>query len=269
VVAAARSKQALTALVVAQMLKLNLPIQRAAMHPEPDVRAAAVELLAWDADTAKTLRVLGAAQLDPEPAIRLAALRALAKQSKRLGEPAVRLLHRSIDAASPSERWAAFEALGQVVGEATAAAVRMLRQLARDRSEERRRLAMRSLGTLAERSKEASAALLVGSRDPALDVRTEAQAALARFMGRYSSHDELWKLLRGSERDALQRHMAISALAWRGRYHGTAELEAAVAKACTKGSSSPIVIRMAARLALALARRADQPEQVIGWLYGW
>ncbi len=179
----------------------------------------------------------------------------------------MRLLHRSIDAASPSERWAAFEALGQVQGEATTAAVRMLRALGEDRSEERRRLAMRSLGALTERSKEASAALLVGSRDPALDVRTEAQAALARYMGRYSSHDELWRLLSGSERDALQRHMAISALAWRGRYHGTTKLEAAVARV-TKGPSS-IVIRMAARLALALARRADRPEEVIGWLYGW
>ena len=267
VVAAARSKQALAALAVARKLKLKLPIQRAAMHPEPDVRAAAVELLARDADTDKTLRVLGAAQLDPEPAIRLAALRALAKQSKRLGEPAVRLLHRSIDAASPSERWAAFEALGQVRGEATTAAVRMLRALGKDRSEERRRLAMRSLGAQTGRSKEASAALLIGSRDPALDVRTEAQAALARYMGRYSSHEELWRLLSGSERDALQRHMAISALAWRGRYHGTTELEAAVARV-TRGPSS-IVIRMAARLALALARRADRPEEVIGWLYGW
>jgi HEAT repeat protein len=268
VVSAARSRAALEALAVARSLKLSKPIQRAAMHPEPDVRAAAVELLTRAADPNKALAVLKAAQLDPEPAIRLAALKATAKQSARLKEKAIELLKNSTEAKSPAERWAAFEALGQVKGEGIPAAVGLLARMGKDRSEERRALAMRSLGKLAPRSKDAALALMEGTLDPALDVRIEAQGALAEYLGRYCPLTVLLKLLIASEQNGLQRHLAISSLAWSGRLHGQEELSKAVAK-ITRSSSLSVVTRMGARLALALSRRAERPEEVIGWLFGW
>lgn len=267
VVAAGRSKDAIAALGLARKLELPAPLQQAAVHPEPDVRAAAVALLAQKADPPKALAVLESALRDAEPALRLAALDATAKQSARLGEPAVELLVRSTRAASPAERWAAFEALGQVTGKAIPAAVRVLAKAGRHRSEERRRLAMRSLGALAPHSNEAAQALVEGALDPALDVRTEAQAVLARFLGQHCPIGELTQLLVSSQRNALQRHLALSALAWNGRIHDPAALQKALAGAV--GAQSPKVIRMAANLALALSRRQDRPEEVIGWLYGW
>jgi len=268
VVAQARSKDAIAALGLARRLGLTGPIRRAAVHPEPDVRAAAVSLLARRSGPKQALEVLESALRDPEQALRLAALDAIARESGRLGQPAVGLLVRSAGATSPAERWAAFEALGRVKGKgAVEAAVKVLRKVARDRSEERRRLAFRSLGALAPKAKEAAQALVEGALDSAVDVRTEAQAVLAEYLGRHSSVQELVDLLISSERSALQRHLACSALAWSGRIHGVASLKRALSGKV--GPDSPIVIRMSSNLAQALARRQDRPEEVAGWLFGW
>jgi hypothetical protein len=107
-----------------------------------------------------------------------------------------------------------------------------------------------------------------GTLDPALDVRIEAQGALAEYLGRYCPLPMLLKLLIASEQNGLQRHLAISSLAWSGRLHGDEELSKAVDK-ITRSSSLSVVTRMGARLALALSRRVDRPEEVIGWLFGW
>lgn len=267
VVAAARSRDAIAALGLARRLGLSGPIERAAVHPEPDVRAAAVALLARRAEPKQSLAVLESALRDPEQALRLAALDAIARQSARLGEPAVDLLVRGTHAGAPAERWAAFEALGKVHGPAVPAAVRVLTRAAVDRSEERRRLAMRSLGELAPRAKAAAQALVDGALDPAVDVRTEAQAVLGEYLGRHSPTDELVGMLLRSERNALQRNLACSALAWSGRLHGADTLRGTLGAKVTL--KSPVALRMAANLALALARRQDRPEEVVAWLFGW
>lgn len=264
-VAAARSRDALVALDVSQQLQLNLPVQQAAVHPEPSVRAAAVEALARTAKSDKALSVLETALLDSEPAIRLAAIRGLGDQSERLGADAVELLGRMTWRKIPTERWAAFEALGRVRGVGVQTAERLLKKMGQHRSEQRRQLAMRALGSLAERSKEAARLLAVGAMDPALDVRTEAREALAEYLGRQSRLETLWKMLAASEQNSLLRHMAISSLAWWGRTHGENQLKELVDKL---GTQTPLVVHMAARLALALTRRSDRPESVIGWLYG-
>jgi len=287
VVAQARSRDAIAALGLARRLGLSSPIQRAAVHPEPDVRAAAVALLARRSSPKQTLAVLESALRDPEQALRLAALDAIARESGRLGEPAVGLLVRSLGepvrsvewstpvgvrsanaSQLPVERWRAFEALGRVKGQqGVQEAVRVLRTVAHSRSEERRRLAIRALGSLAPRARQAAQALVEGALDPALDVRTEARAVLAEYLGRHTPMEELVDLLSSSVGSALQRHLACSALAWAGRIHGPDLLDKRLQSSV--GADSPMVIRMSAALARALARRQDRPEEVVGWLFGW
>jgi len=267
VVASARAKDALAALELAERLDLVAPMRQAALHPESEVRAAAVGLLAERADPPQAIAVLESALGDPDPRMRLAALDAAAQQSGRLAEHAVELLVRGTRAASAAERWAAFGALGSVTGPGIPAAVRVLARTGRHPSEERRLLAMRSLGALAAHSREAVQALVEGTLDSAVDVRTEAQAMLGEHLGRHASLPELKDLLRSSARSALQRHLAISALAWSGRIHGPAAVERALGQSAWP-EERPVVIRMAARLAIALARRQERPEEVIGWLFG-
>jgi HEAT repeat protein len=267
VVAAARSRDAIAALKLARRLRLTRPIKRAAVHPEPDVRAAAVALLAQKADAHQALAVLESALRDPEQALRLAALDAIARQSERLGAPAVDLLERGTHADAPAQRWAAFDGLGRVKGDVVIKkAVAVLKEAAGDRSEERRRLAIRALGALASEDRRAARALVDGALDPAVDVRTEAQAVLAEYLGRHCPVKELADLLVTSERSALQRHLACAALAWSGRHHGHESVQQALAAAGI--DKRHMIIRMAANLALALARRQDRPEEVIGWLFG-
>jgi HEAT repeat protein len=263
----ARSREALRALRVARRLGLEQPIRRAAAHAEPEVRAAAVEALASSADTKRTLAALEAARLDPEPALRKAALEAISDQSARLGDAAVKLLTLSARSASADERWSAFDALGSVRGKSVTPAVVSLSEMARHRSEERRRLAIQALGALAPHSPDAARELIRGALDPALDVRTEAQAVLAKYLGRYCPAGVLWELLLQTERNALLRHTLLSSVAWHGRIHGTGKIQLRVEKL---DGDVPLPVQMAARLALALAQRPDRsPEDVISWLYGW
>ncbi len=266
VVARTKAPESLAALQAARQLGLTAPLQQAAVHPEERVRAAAIEALARTGDRKRSLKVLESALREDAVSLRLAALRALAEQSQRLGEPAVQLLWRSTRAKGLIERRAAFAALGEVRGEAVGTAAKLLLTAARHRSEERRRMAMRALGALTPHDANAAAALVAGAVDPALDVRTEAQAALSAHLARVCEPERLWQLLRGSERNAIVRRTMIIALATHGRRDGAAWLRQAVKKL---PASTSVVTRSAARLALALATRSESPERVVSWLYGW
>jgi hypothetical protein len=98
-------------------------------------------------------------------------------------------------------------------------------------------------------------------------VRQEAQRALAAYLGEPAGAlPELWALLVGSEREGLARRIAIAALAHHGRRHGTFRLRQLVA---ALSPDAPVVTRIGAHLALALARGGETPEAALGWLYGW
>ncbi len=270
VVSRGRGSDALEALKSASALGLQAPLQRATTHPEAQVRAAAVERLSASGDKKTTLKVLEAARRDSEQTLRLAALRAIAARSDRLGADAVTHLARSADADDLGEREEAFRALGAVKGEAaTKAAIALLRTLARDRSEARRRLAMVALGALSARSDEAGEALFVGARDPAHDVRDQALGALAAYVARSKPRKDLWRLLLSSERDSVQRRVAICALALSGRgTTGKSEgVEALAARAKKLGAETPVTLRIAANLAVALARVDDAPVWLLNELY--
>ncbi|MCC6752171.1 MAG: HEAT repeat domain-containing protein [Deltaproteobacteria bacterium] len=258
--------EALLALQVARRLGLAGPLGRAAAHPIAAVRTAAVGAVTPSGDRRAALGLLDAALRESDLAPRLAALRAAAEQSADLGAAVVPLLWRSTFAREPSERWAAFEALGKVRGKGVVEAVRFLLEGAGDPSEERRRMAITALGALAFEEPSAAPALIGGALDGASDVRTAAQAALARYLGRYCPEEELWRLLSGSGRDALARRTVVLALAWRGRREGG---DALARRAKALGPAEPLVVRMGARLALALARSSDPPEGVVAWLFGW
>lgn len=265
VVSRGRGSDALAALTAAGRLGLRNTLERAAAHPEARVRAAAVERLSESGDAQTVAKVLEAARRDSAPALRLAALKAIGARSKQLGKKAVELLLRSIEGGAAAERWAAFEALGHVEGDAVEPAVALLRQQAQHRSEERRRLAMRALGRLSRSVTAAGQALFAGARDAAHDVRVEALGALGAFLGRTQKLGQLWDLLLSSQRDGVQRRIAIAALAAHG--HGAlADLQARVVK--LPKDTRP-ALRIAANLALALARSRELPVKVLSELYGW
>jgi HEAT repeat protein len=272
VVARTGRQRALEALRVAKKLGLTKPLVRAATHPEADVRAVAVEALSRHGEPKATARALAAAQRDREPALRKAAIRAIARESKRLGKTAVSLLERSITATDPADRWAAFEALGRIQGEAANDAVVLLAAQAKHRSEGRRRMAIRALGRLLIRARsrrlaarrEAAKALQVGTQDPALDVREEARAALATFWGRTRSPEALWKLLLSSVQDGVTRRTAVAALAWHARERNVDWL----AKRVKSIDKLDPTLRIAARLALRLGRGHASPSAVLSDLFG-
>jgi hypothetical protein len=122
-----------TALAVATKLELTTTLTRAAGHAHPQARAEAIEHLAAHAAPPVALKVLAAARRDPALAPRLAAVKGLAAQSARLGQAVVPLLAGGTEAAEVSERWATFEALGDLQGEASSQALELLREAARDR----------------------------------------------------------------------------------------------------------------------------------------
>jgi HEAT repeat protein len=267
VVSRGRGSDTLEALKSASALGLRTPLERAATHPEARVRAAAVERLSATGDKQTTLQVLEAARRDSEPTLRLAALRAIAARSDRLGADAVKHLARSANAKVPGERHAAFRALGAVKGEAaTSAAIALLKTVAGDNSEERRQLAMIALGALSARSDEAGEALFIGARDPAHDVRDQALGALAAYVARSKPQQQLWQLLLGSERDSVQRRVAVAALALSGR-RAAKGLAALATREEKLSKETATALRIAARLALALARVNEAPVPLLNALY--
>jgi HEAT repeat protein/energy-coupling factor transporter ATP-binding protein EcfA2 len=266
VVENAPTEDALAAIRAAGKLRLLTTLKRATVRREAAVRAAAVEALAPTADPRAALPLLKAALNESEGALRLVALRAIAAMAARLGRPAAELLGEATFAADPSERRAAFQALGKVQGRGAPAARNILLEATRHPSEERRQVAWSALGPLAAEDQRIAAALAAAARDPALDVRREAQSALVAHWGRTRPLEELWRALEGSARSGLDRRLAISALAWHGRLHGVAPLER---RAKGLGSEALAVTRIAANLALALARAGEPPRPLVDWLYGW
>lgn len=252
---------------LAVKLGLDRAVDSAAGHLEAEVRATTLPRRVSRAAPGTALALLEDARRATAPSLRLAALRLLGEQSQRLGKLVVPLLARGLRAADPSEREAAFAALGLLRGEATDEALRLLRAAVGDRSEERRRLAFTALGALASSRPEAATSLIEGALDPAHDVQLAARSALARHLARSCPPARLWELLRDSRRDSLLRWVSTVALAWYGREHGDAWLQAAWARLPPSSSTS---IRIAAHLALALGRSHQAPpERTLAWLAGW
>jgi hypothetical protein len=127
-------------------------------------------------------------------------------------------------------------------------------------------MAVAALGQAAAHDAGAADALVASLEDPAHDVRREATRGLAAYLGRFCPRAELWQLLLASERRSLERRLALTALALHGRRHGTYQLEQLVAGL---PAETPLVVRIAARLALALSRSSEPPEPLVAWLYGW
>ncbi|MBK8482759.1 MAG: hypothetical protein IPL40_16605 [Proteobacteria bacterium] len=265
--ATAHGAAAQDAAALAVKLRLERAVDGAAGHLEAEVRAITLPRLVSRAAPSTALALLEDARRAAAPSLRLAALRLLGEESPRLGKLVVPLLARGLRAADPSEREAAFTALGLLRGEATDEALRLLRVAVGDRSEERRRLAFTALGALASSRPEAATALIEGALDPAHDVQRAARTALARHLARSCPPARLWQLLRDSRRDSLLRWVSTVALAWYGRGHGDAWLQAAWSKL---PPTSPTSIRIAAHLAVALGRSHEAPpERTLAWLVGW
>ena len=269
VVSRGRGSDALAALSAAATLGLHEPLTKAAIHPEAPVRAAAVEHLQADENDKTALEVLKAARRDSEVALRLAALRAIAARSKRLGAQAVELLVNTAEASDPISCRGAFEALGHVQGKAAiAATLRYLKVVAHDRSEKRRTLAMHALGALSQHVDAAGEALFAGARDPANDVRDVALSALAAYVARTQPVEKLWALLMASAGDSVQRRITVAALAWKGRQGKADVATKLIAKEKALDPETSVSLRIAARLAIALAQGHEPPVKVLGEIYG-
>jgi HEAT repeat protein len=265
-IAKATAKDALEAVRMAGKLHLREALRQGTEHANGLVRAAAVEAIVPFMTPEEALPVLEAALREREPELRRVALNAIAQLSAHLGKNAIRLLWRGTRAEDPSERWAAFKALGQVRGQSLGHALTRIARAAHHPSEERRRLAMMALSELAQRDARAAESLAAGVDDPARDVRAEAMAGLSAYLGRFCPLPELWRILMQSSRQGVARRLAVAALAWHGRHHGSAGLEKLVSGLPPQ---TPIMTRIVGNLALALSRWNEPPERVIDWLYGW
>ena len=193
--------EALEAVQVAGRFALRQALRKGTAHHDGRVRVAALEALLPSLMAAEALALLEEALRDQQPSVREVALRAAGGLGPTLGEPLAKLIGRASFSTEPSVRAAAFCALGRLRGKAAIAGLQFLRRAAQHPSEGRRRLAMAALGELATHHAAAADLLSLGAEDSALDVRDEAQRALAAYLG--GSADmlpTLWALLLGSER---------------------------------------------------------------------
>ena len=265
------ASDALAVLKSAAHLGVQEPVLRASSHPALAVRVQALALNVKLGAPQQLSTLLEAALRDAAPELGLAAVQATVAASGRLGAAAVTLLERASLRSDPRYRWAAFEALGQLRGAAASqAALKLLERFSTDRSEELRRLALGALANLAGRVEAAGMALLVGSRDPAHDVRLAARTGLAAFIARTRSRPEIWRLLTTSAASSAQRRTAIAALALQGRWGDPAAQARWIAAAAKRfDPARDLELRIGAALAQALVGSDEDPAEILSLVYGY
>ena len=243
----------LALLRAARELGMGDLVQMSIGDASPLVRVEAVDLaIATDTRVAATI---ASALADADPQVRRAALARIASGAKIDAAAVDRALALGIRDPDPGLAQLALTTLARVA-EKDAVIARLDRALASRAESERAKAAAAAVG-LVERDAAAAKKLLEPLlADPSHDVRVAMLPALGKAWATTNSPEELAKLLRGSERDAMKRLVATAAFLILAETDGGRS--AAEASLTTIAKNGPPMARRSAQLALGLiGSRAD------------
>lgn len=243
----------LALLRAARELGMGDLVQMSIGDASPLVRVEAVDLaIATDTRVAATI---ASALADADPQVRRAALGRIASGAKIDAAAVDRALALGIRDPDPSLAQLALTTLAKVA-EKDDVIARLGRALASRAESDRAKAAAAAIG-LVERDAAAAKKLLEPLlADPSHDVRVAMLPALGKAWATTNSPEELAKLLRGSERDAMKRLVATAAFLILAETDGGRS--AAEASLGTIAKNGPPMARRSAQLALGLiGSRAD------------
>ncbi|HUH04393.1 MAG TPA: AAA family ATPase [Kofleriaceae bacterium] len=215
----------------------------------PTVRISAIDTaIATGTEVATSIN---AALTDDDPGVRRAALERLAREKAQLDQPAVdRALAIAVRDEDPAISAVALASFARI-GDTERVKARLLAALASRSERERARGAAAAIG-LVERGDANSAVALLEPliTDPSHDVRVAMLPAMAAAYAATNSPDQLAKMLRGAERNAMRRLVAAAAFVVLARTDaGNQAAKAGLAEIADKGSP---MVRTTAKLARGL-----------------
>lgn len=215
----------------------------------PTVRISAIDTAI--ATSTEVATSINAALTDDDPGVRRAALERLAREKAQLDQPAVdRALAIAVRDEDPAISALALASFARI-GETERVKARLSAALASRSERERARGAAAAIG-LVERGDANSAVALLEPliTDPSHDVRVAMLPAVAAAYAATNSPDQLAKMLRGAERNAMRRLVAAAAFVVLARTDaGNQAAKAALAEIADKGSP---MVRTTAKLARGL-----------------
>ncbi len=178
--------------------------------PSPAVRTSAVNTAI--ATGASVSAVINAALTDDDPTVRRSALEQLASHAKQLDQAEMdRALGLAVEDPDPGIAAVALTTYARI-GKAERVATMLADQLGSRSERERARVAAACMGLVARGDAKKAVELLEPLlRDPSHDVRAAALEPLAAAYAVTNSPDQLAKMLRGSERNAMRRLVATAA----------------------------------------------------------